>query len=586
MGQFSLFSKRFQLVLVILLIVFSIDGPHLTNSGITFIDPTIQKPNNYVVFTGEAGGHLAGYSVSGVGDVNNDGYDDFIISAASYPTLSYFQTKTYLILGGSNINITSNLNLAIANASYIGEANYQITDAGSNFGIKIVSGVGDVNNDGYDDFIIGADFNSEGGSKAGQVYLIFGRPTNLWSLDVSLANSNASFIGSPGEQAGFDVSGVGDVNHDNFDDFIIGAPGNSDESSYGGKVYLILGRATNWFMDSSLSTTANASFYGEHAMDNLGIHNSGVGDVNNDGYDDFLLSSGPNSDAGYQFGQAYLFLGKDSWTSNFNVSLSADTSYLGVSSTASSTRMPVSGLGDFNGDGFDDFAISNPVNGNGRISVIYGSSTISGMNQSLNQVTTSFEGISGDCAGASIAGIGDINIDGFDDIIIGSVCTSVYGNLAGKVSIILGSNQWGINTSISLASKTIFGSEANNYLGISSSGVGHVNDDVYPDFVIGAMGSPAATLDGEVYLFFKAVEPTVEPIIETVTSTQYSTINSEVTEPMNITIGTPTTVTSVVTLQTTEKKTVTDSQLPLNFISIVWAFIPIAVLRMRSKLKG
>ena len=586
MGHLQFYSKRIQLVFVILLIVFSLGSLNKLHSGITLVNPNLNQSNNYVVFTGESPGQLAGYSVSGVGDVNNDGYDDFIISAASYPTLYDYQTKTYLILGGSNINTSSSLNLVQANASYIGESLYQITDAGSYYTIQIVSGVGDVNNDGYDDFIIGADQNTEGGSKAGQVYLIFGRPTNQWTLDVSLANSNASFIGSPGEQLGMAVNGVGDVNHDNFDDFIIGAPANSDESSYGGKVYLILGRATNWVMDSSLSTSANASFYGEHAMDNLGIHNTGVGDVNNDGYDDFLLTSGPNSDAGYQFGQTYLFLGKDSWTSNLNVSLAANASYLGVSTTDSSTRMPVAGLGDFNGDGYDDFAISNPVDGNGKISVIYGSSVISGMNQNLNQASTSFEGLSGDCAGASIAGIGDINIDGYDDFITGSPCTSVYGNYAGKLYIILGSNQWGINTSLSFASKTIFGSEAGNYAGMAASGVGHVNDDIYPDFIIGIMISPAATMNGEVYLFFEAVDPNIKPVTETVTSTQYSTITSEHTETTNITVPTPTTVTSVVTLQATEEKTVTDSQLSVNFISIVWAFIPIAVLHMRSKLKG
>jgi hypothetical protein len=80
------------------------------------------------------------------------------------------------------------IDLAEANASFIGE------DSGDYSGIA-VAGTGDVNNDYFDDIVIGAYKDEEGGIGAGQTYLILGRPTNQWRMDIDLAEANASFIG-------------------------------------------------------------------------------------------------------------------------------------------------------------------------------------------------------------------------------------------------------------------------------------------------------------------------------------------------------------------------------------------------------
>jgi hypothetical protein len=102
--------------------------------------------------------------VSCAGDVNGDGYDDFLISAYGGYKFS-LAGKTYLIFGASS-GWSMDTNLSKVNVSFIGEGHFDYSG-------HSISGGGDVNGDGYDDIIIGAEGNGEGGKWAGQTYLIF-----------------------------------------------------------------------------------------------------------------------------------------------------------------------------------------------------------------------------------------------------------------------------------------------------------------------------------------------------------------------------------------------------------------------------
>ncbi len=218
-----------------------------------------------------------------------------------------------------------------------------------------VSDAGDVNGDGYDDFLIGAYWNADGGTRAGQTYLILGKASG-WAMHTDLSDADASFWGEDVEDySGGAVSGVGDVNGDGYDDFLFGANGEDDGGNSAGQTYLILGKASGWAMDTDLSD-ADASFWGEDSGDYSGGAVSGVGDVNGDGYDDFIIGALFDDDGGDNAGQTYLILGKASgWTMDTDLSVGGASWWGGDS--RDNSGWAVSGAGDVNGVGFDDFLL-------------------------------------------------------------------------------------------------------------------------------------------------------------------------------------------------------------------------------------
>ena len=215
--------------------------------------------------------------------------------------LTFVLLGSLFAFGGVAYAFDPDTSLSTADTSFWGESAIDYS------GICVAT-AGDVNGDGYDDFLIGAYRNDDGGSDAGQTYLILGKAGG-WTMDTSLSTADASFWGEHGgDRSGYSVATAGDVNGDGYDDFLIGAYANDDGGSDAGQTYLILGKAGGWTMDTSLST-ANASFWGEHLGDYSGYSVATAGDVNGDGYDDFLIGANQNSDGAASAGQTYLLLG-------------------------------------------------------------------------------------------------------------------------------------------------------------------------------------------------------------------------------------------------------------------------------------
>jgi hypothetical protein len=141
--------------------------------------------NFNISFIGEAQEDRAGYSVSGVGDTNGDGFNDFLVGAIGNDENGFASGQAYFYLGKES-GWLNNSNLSTADASFWGE--YVSDGAG-----YIVAGGGDYNGDGFDDILIGAESNDEGGKSAGQTYLIFpehnSRPSSISSLKLYKDNT-------------------------------------------------------------------------------------------------------------------------------------------------------------------------------------------------------------------------------------------------------------------------------------------------------------------------------------------------------------------------------------------------------------
>lgn len=334
------------------------------------------------------------HSVSGVGDVNNDGFDDVIVD---------FDGSYAKVFSGAD-----------------GSELYSLYD---NAGVSSVSGSGDVNGDGVPDVIVG-----------------YGRADRFAGRAVVYSGDNGaviySFDGSADRysdlyQYGWEVSGAGDVNADGYADVIIGAlPGYRADVRSGADGAVLYRFANGWDGGSG----------GE-----IYRFVSGVGDVNADGYPDVILGGDSN---------AMVFSGEDGATlhtlSHENWQIYYDIGVFGAS---------VSGAGDVDGDGFDDLIVGANYSG---------PYLFSGQTGALIADL--------DHGGArAVAGIGDLNRDGFDDVAVAA--TYDNGDLpwfAGPE----GAPMTPIDTGFSRIS--------------SVSGAGDVNGDGVPDIVAG--GSDGAVV--------------------------------------------------------------------------------------------
>ncbi|MCK5738445.1 FG-GAP repeat protein, partial [bacterium] len=288
-------------------------------------------------FDGENGQDNAGYSVAHIGDMNNDGYDDFIASAPFTDNVREDDGSVYLFLGKAG---GWSRQVGVENAAAIFKGNARHGAFG-----YCVDGVGDVNDDGVPDFVVG-----ERGT--GKVYLYFGRPSVNWGRD-ALASATADVVFSGPEYTGFRVSRAGDVNGDGMNDILIGSI-KADGSA--GKTYLIWGRSDgSW--DTDLEN-ADVAFAGEITGDESSWDVQDAGDVNNDGFDDFMIGAWLNEQNGLQTGKMYLVKGKPfGWESE--VQLSSVQEYFVGEHPVDRAGFSVARAGDINGDGWQDLLTSS-----------------------------------------------------------------------------------------------------------------------------------------------------------------------------------------------------------------------------------
>ena len=419
-----------------------------------------------------------GETLAPAGDVNGDGLDDFLIGL-SYGDLADVpegRGVVFLLMGDAegDMDLPSGHSLY---RTFWGEENGD--EAGA-----AMAGVGDVNGDGFDDFAVGAPGNDAGGNEAGQVYLFFGE--DVAQLDMDLAG--ASFIGeAPNDRAGTSVAGVGDVNGDGLDDILIGAYRNDESASAAGQAYLVLGRASGWGTGVSLAE-ADASFLGEEANAAAGWSVAGAGDVNGDGLGDMLIGSTYASDLPGADGIIYLVFGRTwGWESDLSLA-DADASLWPGTAYAS-----LSGVGDLNGDGLDDLAVGlksaeSEDGRGGAVALLFGKTEgwVQGEDLLVADVLIWAEQTPGG-AGESVAGAGDVNGDGFDDLLIGAPYNSEVADRAGQAYLVLGRDGgWEDAALLEHADGSFQGEGLDARAGAAVAAAGDVDGDGLGDFLVGS----------------------------------------------------------------------------------------------------
>ncbi|MBK7760010.1 MAG: VCBS repeat-containing protein [Deltaproteobacteria bacterium] len=419
------------------------------------VDPVYSTADT--TFLGTTLGEELGSAVAAAGDVNGDGYDDVIIGAAGID-------RAYVFHGSyAGLGTTAATTLRGSGTTRFGDT---------------VAGIGDVNGDGYDDVMVGDPYYSSSGGRIDAYHGSASGVSSTAAYATSLTVASAAL--------GQAIDGAGDLNGDGYDDVIVGAPGYTGTYVNGGLVLVLYGASTG------LSTSSGTTLTGTQNLAGLGTAVAGLGDVNSDGYDDVAIS--------------------EPWYDTVNILLGSSTGLTLTGATTVSVNnyyyfgTSVDGAGDVNGDGALDLIVGEPAYSStrtaelGRAYIFHnsGSGTFSSPARTL---TGSFES---DQLGWDVAGVGDVDNDGYDDVLVG-VYGYGYGTYVGGAQLFLGSAS-GIPSSYS---QIFIGGASYEYYGSSLDGAGDVDGDGWADIIIGAYrytGSKSAVGKAEVYRGYSDVD--------------------------------------------------------------------------------
>ena len=377
----------------------------------------------------------SGFSVSGAGDVNGDGLADILIGAYQADGMNGNDSGTSYVVFGKTDGAIVNLSTIAGDGNDDGFVLNGVS-GGDRSGYS-VSGAGDVNGDGLDDIIIGARYANS--NLRGASYVVFGK-TDGGIVELSMIDNDAGFVingANEYDESGSSVSDAGDVNGDGLDDIFI-------RTYYGGS-HVVFGKTSGDAVQLSNIASNDGFLINLYYSDSV----SGAGDVNGDGLDDIIIGL---DDANDNRGASYVVFGKTSGgavqPSNIaNPNNNSGFVINGVDADDRSGRS-VSGAGDINGDGLDDILIgAERADPNGTDSgasyLVFGKSDGNAVElssiEALDINGFVINGASGgDRSALSVSGAGDVDGDGFDDLIVGAYRADPNGTNSGASYVIFG----------------------------------------------------------------------------------------------------------------------------------------------------
>jgi hypothetical protein len=325
-----------------------------------------------------------------------------------------------------------------------------------------VASAGDVNNDGYDDVIVGIHLYDHGEENEGAAYLYLGSATGLSRVPAWRAEGNRT-----GGWFGWVVDGAGDVNGDSYDDIIVAMPNDGSLST----AYIYFGSATGPGATPDWTVSLDPNVPNDMSL-------AGAGDINGDGYDDVIIGL-PDYFGDIWSGVVHAFYGSatgpgttpdwtqvgDDWYIQFGYEVAA--------------------AGDVDGDGYGDVLVGAPQYGINNLSSATGAVYLyrgSATGLSAAPDWTVFSPPTGSNYGDAVAGAGDVNDDGYDDILIGNGdYDAAMGGEGAAFLYFGGASGPGLTADWEYISR-----QAGSSVGADIASAGDVNDDGYDDVIIGA----------------------------------------------------------------------------------------------------
>lgn len=452
--------------------------------------------------------HESGWAVSGGGDVDGDGLDDLLVTSI---VADAGAGRAWVVLGkadGTAVDL-GDVDAGVGGFAIAGEL------AGDEVGTAAAI-VDDVNADGLADVLLGAPL----AGAAGRAYLVHGKAdgTTVDLADVALGMGG--FVldgGGAGEDAGSSVAGAGDVNGDGLGDLLVGAPEGGPVPA-GGRTYVVLGKLDE--LPVSLAQVfmgvGGFAIQGAGFDDESGSSVAGAGDVNADGLDDVLVGGRwVNAGGLSNSGRCYVVFGKTNTNLVTVSTLGAGGFYVDGQTDSDEACTAVAGLGDVNGDGRSDLVVGAPYADDGvvlqgRAYVVMGKTDSAAV--LLTNVAAGMGGYAidgeaaGDFLGQAAAGPGDVDGDGYADVVLGAPNVDAPGPFAGRGYVAFGKQSGAVQLLADLTTRLggyrLVAEATQDQAGWSTARAGDVNGDGFADTVISAnrFNGPAGPDAGRSYV--------------------------------------------------------------------------------------
>ena len=441
-------------------------------------------------------GARMGRSVAGAGDVNGDGYADVIVGAELYDTGVVDEGAAFVFLGGPAGVPDGDPSTA--------HAELGVGETGAEFGWA-VGAAGDVDGDGFADVVVGARFFSSGTSEQGAAFVYRGGATGIQSGGPSTAHAEIEST-VPQSSLGGSVDSAGDVNGDGYGDVIIGSRLFDAGEPFEGAAFVFHGGPGGLASGEALAT-ADTVLRSAQSGSEFGSTVAGAGDVNGDGYSDVIVGASRYDDGEEDEGAAFIFLGGPSGIADATPA----TAHTVLQSNVPDLPLfgaVVSGVGDLNGDGYADVAVGagsleNTLRLEGATFVYLGG--YGGIPDGDPSTADAVIWGGDDFAQlpTSIGTAGDVNGDGYSDLLLGSLSYAAPGAMAGGAAFLFHGGPAGLSSGdTSLADGTILNLQAGSLFGWSTEWAGDVNGDGYDDAIVGAsQWSNGEATEGAAFVF-------------------------------------------------------------------------------------
>jgi len=332
---------------------------HGKNDGAAVTVTELEAGTGGFVLNGQVVGDDAGTAVAMVGDVNGDGYDDVAVGAPFAGTVPD-SGRTYVVHGRTETDAIALSDVLGGMGGFVANGEGVDDQSGS-----AIAGGHDLDGDGLDDLVIGADQADPNGGNSGAAYVVFGKTNGAQVNLVSPGSSGFAINGIASlDVAGSDVAMPGDVNGDGRADVLIGASGAEDDLLFQGQSYVVFGKTDTEDVELSDVLAGDGGFGldGEAGGNFLGLVTGGASDVDGDGFADLLFGAANADFAGPNAGRAWVVFGKSDGlrVELADVSLGNGGIAFDGESQVDTLGTAIAGGGDIDGDGLGDFIVGAP----------------------------------------------------------------------------------------------------------------------------------------------------------------------------------------------------------------------------------